>query len=140
MKTIYALLALLFLFPATYKIEALKSPNLEKKVIQPTHYYTDEHFTPQDIDALLASTTNTYDLRKLISCESENTNVARMDSNHVMSFGILQFNGTATWQEFSVSANVSGSPMNPPDAIKVADWMISHGFGHRWTCWKIQGL
>jgi hypothetical protein len=89
---------------------------------------------------MLAGTTNTYDLRKLIQCESQNTNIARMDSNHLMSYGILQFNGTSTWNSFSALADVSGTPMNPAAAISTADWMISHGFLDRWTCARIEHL
>ncbi len=138
MKTlIYATFLLSLFSPRIYPVQAQTKLVVAKPAI---HYYADEHFTLHEIDKLLAGTENPYDLRELISCESENTNVARMDSNHLISFGILQFNGTATWQEFSALANVKGSPMNPPEAIKVADWMISHGYGYRWTCWKIQGL
>ena len=57
-----------------------------------------------------------------------------------MSYGILQFNGTATWQQFSPRANVTGSPMTPDRAIAVADWMISNGFLGRWTCAHILKL
>jgi hypothetical protein len=57
-----------------------------------------------------------------------------------MSYGILQFNGTATWKSFATDASVSSSPMNPIAAIKVADWMISHGQLHRWSCAKIEHL
>jgi hypothetical protein len=89
---------------------------------------------------MLMGTKNTYDLRKLIQCESQNTNIARMDSNHLMSYGILQFNGSSTWNTFAPLANVSSSPMNPRAAIEVADWMISHGELDRWTCARIQKL
>ena len=79
-------------------------------------------------------------LRTLIKCESENTDVARPDSNGLISYGILQFNGTSTWDQFSPLANVSGTPMNPYDAIKVADYMIDHGYLYKWTCAKLTGL
>ncbi len=89
---------------------------------------------------MTANTLHPAILRTLIKCESQNTNVARLDSNDLMSYGLLQFNGTATWSEFSPLANVSGSPMNPIDAIKVADYMISIGELKRWTCAKLTGL
>jgi hypothetical protein len=33
-----------------------------------------------------------------------------------------------------------GSPLNPPDAIHMADLMISAGFLRRWTCARLMGL
>jgi hypothetical protein len=99
-----------------------------------------EHYSQQKIDGMLAGTTHPTILRKLIKCESQNVNIARMDSNNLMSFGLLQFNGTATWQQFSPLANVTGSLMMPDRAIAVADWMISHGQLHRWACAYITGL
>jgi hypothetical protein len=89
---------------------------------------------------MTAGAQNPAILRKLIKCESQNTNIARMDSNHLMSFGLLQFNGTATWSTFAPLAGVSSTPLIPQAAIKVADWMISHGQLHRWTCAYITGL
>jgi hypothetical protein len=79
-------------------------------------------------------------LRRIIKCESQNTNVARMDSSGLISFGILQFNGTARWNTFSTLADLSDTPMNPIAAIKVADWMITHEEIRRWTCAKLTGL
>ena len=89
---------------------------------------------------MTANTVHPYILRTLIKCESQNTNVARLDSNGLMSYGILQFNGTSTWNDFSTLANVSSSPMNPVAAIAVADYMISIGQLHRWSCAKLTGL
>jgi hypothetical protein len=119
--------------PAIYRVQAATPPqvNFEPK---PRVY------TQAEIDQMTAGTVHPYILRSLIKCESQNTNVARLDSNHLMSYGLLQFNGTATWQEFSPLASVSGTPMNPTDAVKVADWMISHGELGRWTCAKIMHL
>jgi hypothetical protein len=85
---------------------------------------------------MLAGTQNPGFLRKIIKCESQNTNVARMDSNGLMSYGILQFNGTSTWNTFGASS----SAMNPIAAVKVADWMITHGFIRRWTFARLTGL
>ena len=133
---------LCILFLALFLPRAYAIAPIPPKVVSPspaTPYYSDEHFTPNDIDELLASTTNTYDLRKLISCESENTNVARMDSNHKTSYGVLQFQAS-TWVDFQSQSHIQGSPMNVSSAIAMADWAISHGYLHRWTCAKIQGL
>jgi hypothetical protein len=65
-----------------------------------------------------------------------------MDSNGLVSFGVLQFNGTQTWAQFAPLAGVSASssPMSPILAIKVADFMISNGQLKRWTCAFITGL
>jgi hypothetical protein len=98
-------------------------------------------YSQAQIDSWLSKTANSGFLRKIILCESENQNVARMDSNNVMSYGLLQFIGTATWNEFAPKAGIfNSSPMNPEDAIKVADWMISHGYISRWTCARLTGL
>ena len=145
MNTIYAL-PLLFLSifsPRVYAVSApvkpivaVVAPNPVAGQIQPTPRV----YSQAEIDEMTENTAHPSILRQLIKCESQNTNVARLDSNHLMSFGLLQFNGTATWQEFSPLANVSGSPMNPQDAIKVADYMISNGFLGRWTCAHILNL
>jgi hypothetical protein len=97
-------------------------------------------YSQAEIDAMTDRTIHPYILRTLIKCESQNTNVARIDSNNVLSHGILQFNGTATWSEFSKEAHVTGAPMIPEKAIAVADWMISNGYLYRWTCARLTGL
>lgn len=90
---------------------------------------------------MTAGTFHPYILRTLIKCESQNTNLARLDSNGLMSYGILQFNGTSTWDTFAARVKLSSSsPMIPASAIKVADYMISIGQLHRWTCAYITGL
>jgi hypothetical protein len=99
-----------------------------------------ERYSPVEIDQMLAGTENPGILRQLIQCESQNTNIARIDSNGLMSYGILQFNGTATWSTFAPLAGVSSSAMNPIAAIRVADWMVSHGFLSRWSCARILHL
>ena len=96
-----------------------------------------EHFSQFEIDEMLGTYANDNFtvLREIIKCESQNTNVARMDSNHLMSYGILQFNGAATWDTFGVPLlGATSSPMHPLQAIQVADWMINHGQIGRWTC------
>lgn len=107
----------------------------------PNRYPLNYQFSQAEINNLLVGTENTATLRVLIWCESRNQNIAHLDSNHLMSYGILQFNGRATWDYFAslVFANTS-TPMNPVKAIAVADWMISHGELHRWSCAKISDL
>ena len=109
--------------PATVKIEPI-----------PTVY------SQAEIDEMTAHTFHPYILRTLIKCESQNTNVARIDSNGLMSYGILQFNETATWAEYAPLAGVSSTPMNPQAAIKVADYMLSIGQLKRWSCATITHL
>lgn len=98
------------------------------------------HYSATQIEDLLAPAVNKGILRNLIKCESQNTNIARMDSNGKMSSGVLQFQ-QSTWDGFvgHVKPTVS-SPMNPASAIAVADWMISNGFLGRWTCSRILGM
>jgi hypothetical protein len=98
-------------------------------------------YSQAEIDELTQNTFHPYILRTLIKCESQNTNIARMDSNGLMSYGLLQFNGTATWNTYAPLAGViSSTPMNPTSAIKVADYMLSVGQLHRWTCARIEHL
>ncbi len=73
-------------------------------------------------------------IEKLISCESHGINEGRPDPNGSTNWGILQFNGSSTWQEMEARFNLRGSPMIPADAIRMADAMISGGFVGRWTC------
>jgi hypothetical protein len=73
-------------------------------------------------------------IEKLISCESQGINEGRPDPNGSINWGILQFNGSSTWQEMEARFNLHGSPMIPADAIRMADAMISGGFVGRWTC------
>jgi hypothetical protein len=82
---------------------------------------------------------NAQTIEKLISCESSGENVARLDSNHKMSYGILQFQ-SSTWADFSKLSGIDGGPMNPAAAIEMADWAINHGFLSRWTCARIEHL
>jgi hypothetical protein len=90
---------------------------------------------------------NKAEIEKLIECESSGLNVSGPDSDGLISDGILQFHrGPAdtltrsTWEDFSKASGIAGSPMNPADAIRMADWAISHGYGSRWTCWRLQKL
>jgi hypothetical protein len=83
---------------------------------------------------------NSSALERLIQCESQGRNISRTDSNGQMSWGILQFNGTSTWNEMEQRFNFHGDPRNPPDAIHMADMMISRGLVGRWTCARSLGL
>ncbi|HLY40500.1 MAG TPA: hypothetical protein VKR52_04760 [Terracidiphilus sp.] len=83
---------------------------------------------------------NIAEIEKLIQCESQGVNVARPDSNHKISWGVLQFNGTSTWDEMETKFDFYGSPMVPADAIHMADMMISNGLIARWTCARLTGL
>jgi hypothetical protein len=83
---------------------------------------------------------NSSTLERLIQCESQGLNISRLDSNRQMSWGILQFNGTSTWNEMERRFNFYGDPKNPPDAIHMADMMISSGLIGRWTCARSLGL
>ena len=79
-------------------------------------------------------------IQQLIECESQGLNIARPDSNGQISWGILQFNGTSTWQEMERRFHFYGDPRNPPEAIHMADMMISSGLTGRWTCARSLGL
>lgn len=83
---------------------------------------------------------NRHIIEKLIQCESSGINISREDSNKVDSHGILQFNGTSTWEEMSRKSGIKGSPVFPEHAIRMADWMIENGHLGRWSCTHILGL
>jgi hypothetical protein len=74
-------------------------------------------------------------------------NISRPDSDDINSDGILQFHRGpkntmegGTWEDMSRRSGIHGSPMIPEDAKRMANWMISVGFGPRWTCWRILNL
>jgi hypothetical protein len=50
---------------------------------------------------------------KLIQCESQGVNIARPDSNHKISWGVLQFSGTSTWEEAEARFKFQGKPDDP---------------------------
>jgi hypothetical protein len=90
---------------------------------------------------------NKATIEKLIQCESRGVNLSRPDDDGIMSDGILQFHrgptdsmAGGTWEDFSRASGITGSPKNPADAIRMTDWAISHGFGPRWACWRLQNL
>ena len=86
-------------------------------------------------------------IKKLIKCESNYQIVSRPDSDGIISDGILQFHRgkddtieTGTWGEWSRESGIQGDPMNPVDAIIMADWAISKGRLNHWSCAYITGL
>ena len=83
---------------------------------------------------------NSVTLERLIQCESQGLNTSRTDSNGQTSWGVLQFNGTSTWKEMERRFNFYGDPRNPPEAIHMADMMISSGLIGRWACGRSIGL
>jgi hypothetical protein len=90
---------------------------------------------------------NKATIERLIQCESRGMNISRPDSDGIMSDGILQFHrgpadtlAGSTWEDFSQASGITGSPKDPADAIRMADWAISHGLGPHWTCWRLQKL
>jgi hypothetical protein len=90
---------------------------------------------------------NKASIEKLIECESRGMNISRPDDDGITSDGILQFHrgptdsmAGGTWKDFSRASGITGSPKNPADAIRMTDWAISHGFGPRWACWRLQKL
>lgn len=78
-------------------------------------------------------------IQELIKCESSGVNVAHLDSNGKMSYGILQFQ-MATWNEWEQKSGIIGSPMNEETAITMAEWAIAHGYLGHWTCAHLLGL
>lgn len=83
---------------------------------------------------------NLSTVEQLIQCESQGQNISRVDSNGQVSRGILQFNGTSTWNEMEHRFDFYGDPQNPTAAIHMADMMISSGLVGRWTCARSLGL
>jgi len=130
-------LLLALLIPKTYAISptahiALKAPRRANSA--KIEAYSEEY-----LKGLVAKSQYPQILDKIIPCESQWTNIARIDSNGKMSYGILQFQQT-TWDFFAPLAGISSTPMNPTSAIEVATYMISHNQLHRWTCAKIEHL
>jgi hypothetical protein len=72
----------------------------------------------------------------LIACESRGVNVKEIDSNGLYSFGELQFQ-SSTWAFFSGLSGIRGDPMNPNDAVTMAEWAIRSGYLSRWSCARI---
>lgn len=91
------------------------------------------------ISPAMAIDPNLATIHALIKCESQGVNVARIDSNGKMSYGILQYQ-MATWKEWERLSGIQGSPMDEATAIRMAEWAIPHGYISRWTCAKILHL
>ena len=133
-------LLLALISPRSYAVQPVLAQTVNRSV-QVNFEPIPTHYSQAEIDQMTAGTVHPYILRTLIKCESQNTNVARIDSNGLMSYGILQFNGTSTWDTFAARVKLSSdTPMNPVSAIKVADYMISIGQLHRWSCAFLTGL
>jgi hypothetical protein len=111
---------------------------LSSTVLPTAHFAVKPPKTPQYTVPFQVK--NTQDIEKLIQCESQGVNIARPDSNRKISWGVLQFNGTSTWQEAEKQFDFYGSPMIPGDAVHMADMMISNGELGRWTCARLTGL
>src|SRR5712691_8100525 len=79
-------------------------------------------------------------IEKLIGCESQGVNISRPDSDGIFSDGILQFHRDGTWEDMVQRGGPPGSPIIPDQALRMADWMIAHGFLHRWSCARILGF
>jgi len=116
-------------------------------LFQPARYLVLPPMTPHSVVSghgwaysVPFSVHNAPEIEKLIQCESQGVNIARPDSNHKISWGVLQFNGTSTWGEAEARFGFRGNPMIPADAIHMADMMIDAGMGGRWTCWRLLGL
>jgi len=75
----------------------------------------------------------------LIACESRNKAVQEIDSNGLMSRGILQFQD-ATWADFSQQSGITGDPMNNIDAVQMAIWAVENGLVGHWSCAAIEGV
>jgi hypothetical protein len=75
----------------------------------------------------------------LIACESRNKSVQEIDSNGLMSRGILQFQD-ATWADFSKQSGITGDPMNKLEAVQMAIWAVENGLVGHWSCAKLVGI
>ena len=132
MNTKICILFLALFLPRAYAITPIP-PKVVQTPLRAESSHQWHVYTPAEIDELLQNTANPVILKKLISCESQDTNIARMDSNHLMSYGVLQFQAS-TWADFQSQSHIQGSPMNVSSAIEMADWAISNGYLGRWTC------
>jgi hypothetical protein len=75
----------------------------------------------------------------LIACESRNKDVQEIDSNGLMSRGILQFQDP-TWADFSQQSGITGDPMNEIDAVQMAIWAVENGLVGHWSCAAILNI
>jgi hypothetical protein len=82
---------------------------------------------------------NSSTIERLIQCESHGRNISRIHYDGQTTLGILQFK-SSTWSEMERRFNYYGDPRNPPEAIHMADMMISSGLIARWTCARSLGM
>lgn len=129
---LYVAVAALILVMVHHRVEAISVPGSAMPVAEVSgkNWRYDLSFPVQ----------NRSVVEQLIQCESQGQNISRMDTNGQLSLGILQFNGTSTWNEMEHRFDFYGDPRNPSQAIHMADMMISNGFVGRWTCARSLGL
>jgi hypothetical protein len=72
----------------------------------------------------------------LIPCESQNRQRDEIDSNDLMSRGILQFQD-AFWSDLEHQSGTYGDPDNSENAVEMATYAVEHGYLNRWTCARI---
>lgn len=99
----------------------------------------DEAWTKPEIENLVKRSKHPEVLGMLIGCESQWTNIQRLDSNGLYSYGVLQIQ-SSTWALWSQKSGIAGSPMNPADAMLMADWALQNGNLGAWTCSRLTGL
>lgn len=98
--------------------------------------------------SLPPGTRNRLIISKLIKCESGGRNISAPDSDGIVSDGVLQFHrsskdapaGSGTWAWMASLSGITGTPIRPSDAVRMADWAIDHGYLSHWSCAKILHL
>lgn len=74
----------------------------------------------------------------LIACESNDRSVSEIDSNGLLSSGILQYQ---SWHsDWEKSSGLSGDPMVKYDSVMMGIWGLTHGRIGRWSCAGILGI
>lgn len=74
----------------------------------------------------------------LIACESGDNSVSEIDSNGLLSQGILQYQAwKADWE---TSSGLNGDPMIRYDAVVMGIWGLTNGRIARWSCASILGI
>ena len=117
------------------EVEVKKEPVVEKKdftvdeIKSMVDYYADKHGLSRNI------------LHKVISCESQyNENAVNWNDSHKLSkgsHGVGQFS-KETFIGFAKQMGKSEytDPYNPKQALDVASWAISKGYGYHWSCYS----
>jgi hypothetical protein len=127
--------------PATPQEAKHKEPVLHQEVPPGKKYpiIVDKSWTREEIRQIIKKSKHSNILYPLAECESGFEVVAKIDSNGLYSRGILQYQ-KATWEMWEASSGYKGDPMNPYDAISIAEWAIdNHLLGH-WSCAHILGF